>query len=140
MRFIQSFFTLIGRLCIAAIFVAAGLGKVLSWDTTIEFMRTHGITEQTEYMLLGAIAVELIAGLAFAFGCMPKLSATVLALFLIPTTYFFHNFWTLSDPTAMHAQQMEFFKNLAIFGGLVCYIASSQGGGAKPAAAKSSEK
>jgi putative oxidoreductase len=140
MRFIQAFFLLIGRIAISVVFIAAALGKILNWDSTLEFMRSHSLSEHTDYMLLGAVAVELIGGLAFAFGCLPKLAATALALFLIPTTYFIHNFWTLTDPAAMQMQQTEFLKNLAIFGGLICYIASSQCSQQKPAPAKPTEK
>jgi putative oxidoreductase len=50
-----------------------------------------------------------------------------LFLYIIPTTYFFHNFWTM---TGMDQQNnlAHFLKNLAIMGGLLLLAANGPGG------------
>jgi putative oxidoreductase len=123
-NFIRSFFLFIGRFSIALLFVLMGLDQAMNWDLKVQALTIPGLIEYPQYVLMGAIAIELIGGLAFAFGCKPKFAAFVLALFLIPSTYFYYNFWMLVDPAAIQELQAGFFKNLAIFGGLVCYIAS----------------
>ncbi|MDB6081270.1 MAG: hypothetical protein JWO53_542 [Chlamydiia bacterium] len=124
MRFLQSFVQLIGRFCIAALFILAGVEKILSWDQTVEFMRTQGLADMTEVICAATIFLEVFGGLCFAFGLRRKFFATLLALFLIPTTYVFHNFWDLTDPVLRQEETVEFLKNLAIFGGLLCFIAT----------------
>ena len=123
MRFIQGFLRLLGRFCIATIFVLAGLWMIFCWDQTLDLMKTHELP-YTELLLIGAIIIEILGGIALAFGIRPKFAATVLALYLILETYTFHNFWLLTDVVAREQQMFEFLKNLAIFGGLVCYLGS----------------
>ncbi len=40
-------------------------------------------------------------------------------LFIIPTTFIFHNFWVSSDTAEYQEQLMQFLKNIAILGGLL---------------------
>ena len=125
MRFIQGFLQFIGRFCIAVIFIAAGIGKIFSWDQTIDYMRAHDM-QMPELLIIGAIIVEVLGGFALAFGIRPKIAATILTLYLIPVTYIFHAFWMIEAPAMKEAQMIEFLKNLAIFGGLLCYVSTPQ--------------
>ena len=45
---------------------------------------------------------------------------------LIPTTLLFHAFWSASGGAVM-AQQVQFFKNLSIFGGMLFVAAFGAG-------------
>ncbi len=63
-------------------------------------------------------AVQVVAGLALATGRAPRLSATVLAVSLVPTTAAEHRFWEEPDPTRKSAQRIHFFKNVSMLGGL----------------------
>lgn len=125
MRFIQGFLQFIGRFCIAAIFIVAGIGKIFSWNQTLEYMRAHDM-QMAELLIIGAIVVEVLSSFALAFGIRPKIAATVLLLYLIPVTYIFHAFWMIDQPAMREAQMIEFLKNLAIFGGLLCYVSTPQ--------------
>lgn len=68
-------------------------------------------------------AAQVAGGVALAAGIRPDLSASLLALTLIPVTYVGHPFWTLDDPQQRRQQLTHFLKNLGIFGGLV-YVAA----------------
>jgi putative oxidoreductase len=50
-----------------------------------------------------------------------------MAVFTFVITFIFHNFWASAADQVM-AQQMNFFKNLAITGGLLAYAAFGAGG------------
>lgn len=117
---------LIGRLCIAAIFILAGVGKFINFDETAAYMASKGMT-MIPLFLFGAAMVEILGGLSLALGYKTRLGATILILFLIPTTVIFHDFWNVSG--AEHtAQQINFLKNLAIFGGLLYVLSTGSGG------------
>lgn len=116
---------LIGRLCIAAIFIISGISKFLNFDHTVAYMESKGMT-MIPLFLFGAALVEILGGLSLVFGYKTRLSATILLLYLIPTTVIFHNFWDLSGADRA-AQQIEFLKNLAIFGGLLYVLSSGPG-------------
>ena len=72
-------------------------------------------------------AAQLLAGLALATGRAPRLSATVLAATLVPTTAAGHRFWEESDKQSRSAQQIHFFKNVSMLGGLLIAAGDTDG-------------
>jgi uncharacterized membrane protein YphA (DoxX/SURF4 family) len=72
-------------------------------------------------------AAQLLAGVALARGRAPRLSSTVLAASLMPTTVAGHQFWNESDPTAKANQRIHFFKNLSMLGGLLLASVDTEG-------------
>jgi putative oxidoreductase len=72
-------------------------------------------------------AAQVIGGLALATGRLPRLSALVLAGSLVPTTYAGHRFWEETDKTQRANQQIHFFKNVSMFGGLLIAAVDTEG-------------
>lgn len=75
-------------------------------------------TSATTLVRLNA-GVQIVAAAALATGNAPRLSSTVLAATLVPTTLAGHAFWEESDPAAKSGQRVHFFKNVSMFGGLL---------------------
>jgi putative oxidoreductase len=76
-------------------------------------------------MLVGR-SVELIGGLALAFGIFPRVAALALIAFLVAATLVGHAFWLAPAGTPVFVGQLiNFLKNLAIMGGLL-FVASTQ--------------
>ena len=125
MRFIYGFLTFIARLCMAAIFIWAGAGKIIFYDMTAQYMASKGLT-MIPVFLFSAAAVEILGGLSLVLGYKTRLGAAVLLLFLIPTTLIFHDFWNL-EGAAGYTEHINFMKNLAIFGGLLYVLAHGAG-------------
>jgi putative oxidoreductase len=71
--------------------------------------------------------VQLLAALALARGRAPRLSSTVLAASLLPTTVAGHAFWQEDEPTTKAAQRLHFFKNLSMVGGLMLAAVDTEG-------------
>ncbi len=71
--------------------------------------------------------VKIGAGVLLAFGKAPRLSAAALAASLVPTTIAAHRFWEIDDPTQRTDQQVHFFKNLGLLGGLLLASADTHG-------------
>ncbi len=131
MSYLYWLISLIGRGCMAAIFVTSGIEKILMWEQTLDYMSSHGLPF-VEILLFLAAAIEVFAGLALFLGIKRHLAATLLALYLIPVTYVFHNFWMISDPAMQMVEYINFMKNLAIFGGLVCLAVPAKKETAQP--------
>jgi uncharacterized membrane protein YphA (DoxX/SURF4 family) len=72
-------------------------------------------------------AVKVGAGLLFALGKLPRLSALTLAVSTIPTTLAGHRFWEASDPKERNAHLIHFLKNLGLFGGLLIAAVDTEG-------------
>ena len=71
--------------------------------------------------------VQIGAALMLATGRAPRLSAAVLAAALVPTTAAGHRFWEANDPKARDDHRQQFFKNLALAGGLVIAAGDTEG-------------
>ena len=56
-------------------------------------------------------AAMMGAGSTFALGILPKTSARILALTLIPTTFIGHPFWKSAKPEDRRPQLVHFLKN-----------------------------
>ena len=71
---------------------------------------------------------QILAAAALATGRAPRLSATVLAASLVPTTLAGHAFWDETDPQAKNAQQRcSFYKNTSVLGGLLLAGVDTEG-------------
>lgn len=72
-------------------------------------------------------AVQVLAGLALATGRLPRVAALALAASLAPTTAAGHRFWEADDSQSRQAQQIHFFKNLSMMGGLLLAAVDTEG-------------
>jgi putative oxidoreductase len=48
-------------------------------------------------------------------------------VFLALASYFFHNFWALSDPAQKQNQMAHFMKNAALLGAMLFVVANGAG-------------
>ena len=63
--------------------------------------------------------VHVVGGFCLATGRAPRLAALALAATLAPTTFGGHRFWEENDPQQKANQQIHFFKNVSMMGGLL---------------------
>jgi putative oxidoreductase len=73
-----------------------------------------------------ALVIELVGGLAILLGLYTRFTAWILFLYLIPTTFLFHNFWAFQGMDRIDPM-IHFEKNLAIMGGLLILAAFGPG-------------
>ena len=111
---------LAGRVLLAAIFVLSGVSKVTDPGAALAYIESAHLP-LPQLALAGAIAVELLGGLALVFGFRARLAAAVLAVFSLITAAFFHS--ALGDQN----QFIHFFKNVAMAGGLLQVVAFGPG-------------
>jgi putative oxidoreductase len=70
--------------------------------------------------------VKVGAGLLFALGRLPRVSALLLAGSVVPTTLAGHRFWE-AEGAAKQAQLIHFLKNLGLLGGLLLAAVDTEG-------------
>lgn len=126
MQFCCSTLLFLGRLCISAIFLLAGIGKFMDYEGTTQYMATRGL-QFIPFLLVVAAVVEILSALSLIFGFKARVSAFILLLFLIPITYLFHDFWN-AGPEIAQLQFIMFMKNVSIAGGLLYIIGAGSGG------------
>ncbi|NLU83050.1 DoxX family protein [Rhodococcus sp. HNM0569] len=72
-------------------------------------------------------AVQVAGGVMLSLGKFPRLSSTVLAGSLVPTTLAAHDFWAKDDPAERSMQRTQFLKNLGLLGGLLLAAVDTEG-------------
>jgi putative oxidoreductase len=117
--------SLAGRLLLAALFLPAGLAKIGGFAGTVGYIASAGLPLPTLGAIL-AIVVEVGGGLALLVGFQARLAALALAVFTLVASVFFHAFWSVPTDQVM-VQQLMFFKNLAVAGGLLLLAAAGAG-------------
>jgi uncharacterized membrane protein YphA (DoxX/SURF4 family) len=132
---------LVARPMLASMFVMGGYSALrnpqqhvrMAQPVTGKLSDTAASTEQLpvnpdeKQLVMINGAAQVVGGLALATGRFPRLAALVLAASLAPTTYAGHRFWEEKDSTQRANQQIHFFKNVSMFGGLLIAAVDTEG-------------
>jgi putative oxidoreductase len=95
-------------------------GRVDQAGPTLAAMRRAlPLPQDDELLVRGNAAVQVAGGTMLALGVLPRLSALALVGSMVPTTLAGHAYWALEDPVARKQQRIQFYKNLAMIGGLL---------------------
>ena len=124
----------LARPLLASMFVTGGYDALRNPGGRVEAARAAGLSEPEKLVQVNA-ATQLVGGFLLATGRFPRLSALALAGTLVPTTLVGHPFWSETDPAAKKGQQIHFFKNVSMLGGLLLAFADTGGRESIPHAA-----
>ncbi|WP_332748135.1 DoxX family protein [Hydrogenophaga sp.] len=125
MNALQNPLALIGRILLALMFVPAGFGKIAGFTGTVGYATAMGLPLPTVGVAI-ALVIELFGGLALLIGFRTRYAALALAVFTLVASFFFHAYWAVPAEQQM-VQQLMFFKNIAITGGLLAFAAFGAG-------------
>lgn len=116
---------LLGRLLMAALFLPLGIMKALSFGHTVGLMNAVHAPMPT---LAAAVAVfcETVLPALIVIGFLTRPVALLLILYTAGATYLAHRFWLMPPAMVMEAQ-INFFKNVAICGGLLVLASAGPG-------------
>ena len=116
---------LAGRLLIAALFLPSGFSKLMSFSKFAASLASKGLPYPEVWAVL-AVAVEILGPLALMVGIVPRWTALTLLAFTVIVTWTTHRYWIFGG-AARQQQHAQFYKNLAIMGGLLLYFACGPG-------------
>jgi len=109
----------IGRAFFAILFAQAVPGKVTDFASTVDFIVSRGLPEPlATVLLLAAIIILTVGTILFVVAPNTRIGASLLLVFLVPTTLIFHTFPIDSG----------FVRNLALIGALILAITRSTAG------------
>ena len=106
---------LIGRIFIGWILVRSGYGKLFDIPAYAATFPARGLPTFLAYI---AVPSEFLGGLALIFGFATRYAALVMAIFVLVATFSSHRYWDLTEAAARRAQDSNFYKNMAILGGI----------------------
>ena len=116
---------LLGRLFVAALFLPPGLNKLLTFSTYAASLGARGLPYPT---VIAAVltAAQVLGSLALIVGAWPRWTALVLIAFTAVTLWIAHP-TSLVSTLISPRQNGEFYRTLAIIGGLLFYFGSGPG-------------
>jgi putative oxidoreductase len=125
LKTLQNPLSLTGRLLFALLFLPAGISKLTGFAGTVGYISSVGLPLPQVAAAL-ALSLEIIGGVALLLGVGTRLAALALALFTLVASFFFHNYWAAPE-AQQFVQQLMFFKNIAVVGGLLSVAAWGAG-------------
>jgi len=127
MKLLQGILAVTGRVLLCVIFLMAAVGnKIPHFSDVAQLMDSKGIP-QPKLMLAGAIVFLLAGSLSVITGYRARIGALLLLVFLVLATYYFHNFWAITEAKAQQEQMVQFMKNLSMVGAMLFIIANGPG-------------
>ena len=105
-------------------FLYSAVGQVTQFSLNVSHVAAQGMPFPP-LAIVASILIQFFGGLALLVGFKGRFTGWLLFLFLIPTTLMLHKFWGAG---ARPGQEIHFFKNMAIMGGLL--FVSTFGAGA----------
>ena len=121
----ESILNLLGRIAIAALFLPAGLNKLMGMEGVTGYFASLGLPV-VAVLVWVVIAIEVLGGVALILGYKTRLVAIGLAIFTVLSSIVGHAFWAAPVDAAFIAQLL-FFKNMAVTGGLLILASSGAG-------------
>ncbi len=118
----------VGRFLITFVFLKSAVSKISGFTVVAGLMAKKGMPF-AEALLVAAIVLEIAGSLMVLLGWRARLGALALAVFLVPATVIFHDFWAVGGTQLREAanQANHFYKNLSILGALVFIMCTGPG-------------
>ena len=124
---VRGILAVLGRILLCTIFFMSAVGnKIPNFRAVAKVMEAKGIPA-APIMLVGAIVFLIVGSFSVILGYKARIGATLLLIFLVLATYFFHAFWKETDPKAAQEQMIHFMKNLSMMGAMLLIIANGPG-------------
>jgi putative oxidoreductase len=116
---------LLGRVLIAALFLPSGYSKLMAFSSFATSLASKGVAYPD--IIAGLlVAAEFLGPLALIVGLWPRWTAVALISFTATMLWLTHG-PSMTGLIFRPRQNVEFFQNLAIVGGLLMYFACGPG-------------
>jgi putative oxidoreductase len=109
---------LLGRLAIGGLFLPTGWRHLGNLERFADDIGKDGLIGPLMGWAILAAVIEFFATLAIVVGFKTRLAAVLLTLFTLAAAFLAHRYWQL-DPAQSFPQFVQFWKDIAIIGGLL---------------------
>ncbi len=116
---------LLARILLVLLFLIFGWTKMANYSATVGYFASQNLPMPAIAALV-AIIMEFAVGLALLVGAFTRPLAVLLAIYTLATGLIGHPFWTMTG-AAHQANEINFFKNICIVGGLLLLYVTGAG-------------
>jgi len=127
----DDYMLLVGRIAMFVLFIPSGMRKLLEFNAFLASLAARTLPfgmhfPFPEAWAALAVAAEVGGTILLLLGCKARWTAIVMAVFVVIATLTSHRYWEL-EGAIRQAQSSSFYKNIAIFGGLLFLYVSGPG-------------
>jgi putative oxidoreductase len=116
---------LLARILMILLFLIFGWGKMTNFSGTMRYFASDNLPMPAIATLI-AVIMEFFVGLALLLGVFTRPLAIILAIYTLATGLIGHEFWNMTGADYT-ANEINFFKNFAIIGGLLLLYTTGAG-------------
>lgn len=116
---------LLGRILLMVLFIIFGWWKLTNFTMAVSAMQGYGAPMPYVAAII-AVAVEFFLGIAIILGVFTRPVAALYALYVLGTSFIGHPYWKFTGMDAM-VNEINFYKNISIIGGLLLLIVTGAG-------------
>lgn len=119
----MGFLLLIARILFSAIFIQSGIGHMTNTAQMAEYAKSKKVPAPKLAVFLSGLMI-LLGGTSIILGLWVNIGAWLIIIFLIPTAFIMHNFWSVDDQMTRQNEMIHFMKDLALAGAafLIWYL------------------
>ncbi len=122
----MSILILIARILFSLVFIGSGMGHLTKTEGMAQYAASKGVPAPRLVVIVTGVLL-VVGGLSVLLGVYGRIGALALFIFLLPTAFMMHNFWTVTDPMARQNEMGHFLKDLALAGGALLIFACGTG-------------
>lgn len=113
---------LVGRVIVGVFYIFNSMNHFKNLKMLTGYAQSKGVPSGGFFVAVTGLLL-LLGGLSILTGIQPVIGITLLLIFLIPTTFIMHNFWSIQDPQMKMVEMVNFTKNSALIGTLLMFLA-----------------
>jgi uncharacterized membrane protein YphA (DoxX/SURF4 family) len=116
---------LIGRIIVGLYYLNSGIRHFTNLNMMAGYAGSKGVP-MPKLGVAASGALLVIGALSILLGLQPLIGVIAIILFLVPTTFLIHNFWSVQDPMQKMSEMVNFTKNVALAGYTLMIVAIPQ--------------
>jgi len=116
---------LIGRIILGLYYLMMAMNHFTKMEMMAGYAGSKGVPAP-KLAVAGTGLLLGLGGLSILLGFLPTIGVALIIVFLLPTTFMMHNFWTIEDEMAKMGDMVNFMKNWALIGSTLMFLAIPQ--------------
>ncbi|HEY4512338.1 MAG TPA: DoxX family protein [Candidatus Paceibacterota bacterium] len=112
---------IIGQIIFGAFWIRSGIGHLKNISAMALYTGSRNIPMPKLAVIVTGFLL-IFGGLGIILGAYVTYAILALIIFIVPTTFFMHSFWKDTDLSAKMGNEVNFYKNLALFGSLLLLL------------------
>lgn len=107
---------LVGRIMFSLIFIFSGITQLFNLKDTVQQMSRLGMPFP-KFAAISSSLIAAVGGIAVVFHRYSLYGTIIILLFLLPSTFMGHRFWSIKNKKEKNNQMQHFIKNISLIGG-----------------------